>query len=30
VFLTLKEFEPFFSQGGDMAMDFLAGAATPR
>ncbi|MEY2180804.1 multicopper oxidase family protein [Rhodanobacter humi] len=23
VFLTLKEFEPFFSQGGDMAMDFL-------
>lgn len=29
VFLTLKEFEPFFSQGGDMAMDFLAGAADP-
>lgn len=24
VFLTLKEFDPFFSQGGDMAMDFLA------
>ena len=23
VFLTLKEFEPFFSKGGDMAMDFL-------
>lgn len=31
VFLTLKEFEPFFSQGGDMAMDFLApGASDPR
>jgi FtsP/CotA-like multicopper oxidase with cupredoxin domain len=26
VFLTLKEFEPSLSQGGDMAMDFLAGA----
>ncbi len=25
IFLTLKEFEPTFSQGGDMAMDFLAG-----
>ncbi len=24
VFLTLKEFEPFFSQGGDMAQDFLS------
>jgi FtsP/CotA-like multicopper oxidase with cupredoxin domain len=24
VFLVLKEFEPTFSQGGDMAMDFLA------
>ncbi len=24
VFLTLKEFEPSFSQGGDMAMDFLS------
>ena len=24
VFLTLKEFEPAFSRGGDMAMDFLA------
>lgn len=23
VFLTLKEFEPYFSRGGDMAMDFL-------
>ncbi|WP_233840377.1 multicopper oxidase domain-containing protein [Dyella sp. 2HG41-7] len=23
VFLTLKEFDPFFSKGGDMAMDFL-------
>ncbi|HUA80025.1 MAG TPA: multicopper oxidase domain-containing protein, partial [Dyella sp.] len=23
VFLTLKEFDPFFSTGGDMAMDFL-------
>ena len=27
VFLTLKEFEPAFSRGGDMAMDFLAPAA---
>ncbi|MFZ0500489.1 MAG: multicopper oxidase domain-containing protein [Steroidobacteraceae bacterium] len=27
VFLTLKEFEPFFSQGGDMDMDFLSPAA---
>jgi len=26
VFLTLKEFEPWFSHGGDMASDFLAGA----
>ena len=26
VFLVLKEFEPMFSQGGDMAMDFLAPA----
>ncbi|HUO24306.1 MAG TPA: multicopper oxidase domain-containing protein [Candidatus Aquilonibacter sp.] len=24
VFLVLKEFEPFFSQGGDVTMDFLA------
>jgi FtsP/CotA-like multicopper oxidase with cupredoxin domain len=29
VFLTLKEFEPTLSQGGDMAMDFLAGEADP-
>ncbi len=27
VFLTLKEFAPSFSKGGDMAMDFLAGSA---
>jgi FtsP/CotA-like multicopper oxidase with cupredoxin domain len=26
VFLVLKEFQPSFSQGGDMAMDFLVGA----
>jgi FtsP/CotA-like multicopper oxidase with cupredoxin domain len=26
VFLVLKEFEPTLSRGGDMAMDFLAGA----
>src|SRR5216684_7843400 len=26
VFLVLKEFEPSFSQGGDMAMDFLSPA----
>ncbi|OBB94852.1 multicopper oxidase family protein [Mycobacterium sp. 852002-40037_SCH5390672] len=25
IFLTLKEFEPTFSRGGDMASDFLAG-----
>lgn len=25
VFLTMKEFEPWISQGGDMASDFLAG-----
>src|ERR1700733_10233227 len=30
IFLTLKEFEPTFSQGGDMAMDFLAGALIPE
>ena len=24
MFLVLKEFEPFFSQGGDMDQDFLA------
>jgi FtsP/CotA-like multicopper oxidase with cupredoxin domain len=27
VFLTLKEFEPFFSQGGDMDLEFLSPAA---
>ena len=30
VFLVLKEFEPSFSQGGDMAMDFLAPATTVK
>jgi FtsP/CotA-like multicopper oxidase with cupredoxin domain len=30
VFLTLKEFEPAFSRGGDMAMDFLAPADPDR
>jgi len=30
VFLTLKEFEPLFSQGGDMAMDFLSPAETVK
>jgi FtsP/CotA-like multicopper oxidase with cupredoxin domain len=29
VFLTLKEFGPTLSQGGDMAMDFLVGDADP-
>jgi FtsP/CotA-like multicopper oxidase with cupredoxin domain len=29
VFLTLKEFGPTLSQGGDMAMDFLAGEPDP-
>ena len=28
VFLTLKEFDPFFSQGGDMAMDILSPSAS--
>jgi FtsP/CotA-like multicopper oxidase with cupredoxin domain len=28
IFLTLKEFEPTFSRGGDMAMDFLSPAAS--
>jgi FtsP/CotA-like multicopper oxidase with cupredoxin domain len=28
VFLVMKEFEPAFSRGGDMAMDVLAGAPT--
>jgi FtsP/CotA-like multicopper oxidase with cupredoxin domain len=30
VFLTLKEFEPSLSRGGDMAMDFLSPAATVK
>ncbi len=30
VFLTLKEFEPSFSEGGDMDMDFLAGEPSPE
>ena len=30
VFLTLKEFEPSFSQGGDMDMDFLAPATRDK
>ncbi|WP_263376140.1 multicopper oxidase family protein [Granulicella aggregans] len=30
VFLTLKEFEPTFSRGGDMDMDFLSPAATVK
>jgi FtsP/CotA-like multicopper oxidase with cupredoxin domain len=30
VFLTLKEFEPSFSRGGDMAMDFLSPVATVK
>ena len=30
VFLTLKEFEPTYSRGGDMAMDFLSPAATVK
>lgn len=29
IFLTLKEFEPTFSRGGDMASDFLAGDEEP-
>ncbi len=29
IFLTLKEFEPTFSRGGDMASDFLAGGQDP-
>jgi len=29
IFLTLKEFEPTFSRGGDMASDFLAGEQDP-
>jgi hypothetical protein len=30
VFLTLQEFQPTFSQGGDMDMDFLSPSATAR
>lgn len=30
VFLVLKEFEPSFSRGGDMAQDFLSPAATVK
>ncbi len=30
IFLTLKEFAPVFSRGGDMAMDFLAGEESNR
>jgi len=30
VFLVLKEFQPTFSKGGDMAMDALAGAPIPE
>jgi len=30
VFLTLKEFEPTYSRGGDMAMDFLSPATTVK
>ena len=30
VFLTLKEFEPTFSRGGDMAMDFLSPATVEK
>jgi FtsP/CotA-like multicopper oxidase with cupredoxin domain len=30
IFLTLKEFEPTFSRGGDMASDFLSGAEDPE
>jgi FtsP/CotA-like multicopper oxidase with cupredoxin domain len=30
VFLTMKEFEPTFSRGGDMAMDFLSPSTTDQ
>ena len=30
IFLVLKEFEPTFSQGGDMAQDFLSPSATVK
>lgn len=29
-FLMLKEFEPYFMKGGDMASDFLAGSESPE
>jgi FtsP/CotA-like multicopper oxidase with cupredoxin domain len=29
-FIVLKEFDPFFMRGGDMAMDFLPGEAVPE
>ncbi|HEY4334636.1 MAG TPA: multicopper oxidase domain-containing protein [Puia sp.] len=29
-FIVLKEFEPFFMRGGDMAMDFLPGEMLPQ
>lgn len=29
-FLVLKEFEPYFMRGGDMAMDFLSGTQIPE
>jgi FtsP/CotA-like multicopper oxidase with cupredoxin domain len=29
-FLVLKEFDPYFMRGGDMAMDFLSGHAIPE
>lgn len=29
-FIVLKEFEPYFMKGGDMAMDFLSGKAIPE
>jgi FtsP/CotA-like multicopper oxidase with cupredoxin domain len=29
-FMMLKEFEPYFMRGGDMAMDFLAGKEIPE
>ena len=29
-FIVMKEFDPYFMRGGDMAMDFLAGKAIPE
>jgi FtsP/CotA-like multicopper oxidase with cupredoxin domain len=29
-FIILKEFDPYFMRGGDMAMDFLSGSAIPE